>query len=101
MIQEFYNMNKKFYKEIEQEFGVFGFGKYEWESLHLCYLVYYMTQYAIQNRECFSRIDSVDVVNPAFEKVFKTFRNFKNLKTKILIALNIKREKTHLKLSRC
>ena len=53
MIQEFYNMNKKFYKEIEQEFGVFGFGKYEWDSLYLCYLVYYMTQYAIQNRECF------------------------------------------------
>ena len=29
------------------------------------------------------------------------FRNFKNFKTKILIALNIRRKKTHLKLSRC
>ena len=29
------------------------------------------------------------------------FKNFKNFKTKILIALNIRREKNHLKLSRC
>ena len=53
MIQKFYNMNKKFYEEIEQEFEVFGFGKYEWLSLHLRYLIYYLTKYDIQNRECF------------------------------------------------
>ena len=29
------------------------------------------------------------------------FRNFENFKTKILIALNIRRKKSHLKLSRC
>ena len=54
MMQEFYNMNKKFYKEIEQEFGAFSFGKYEWLSLHLRYLIYYISKYDIQNRECFT-----------------------------------------------
>ena len=54
MIQEFYEMNEKFYKDIEQEFGAFKFGKYEWLSLHLRYLVYYMTKHDIQNRECFT-----------------------------------------------
>ena len=29
------------------------------------------------------------------------FRNFKNFKTKIFIALNIRRKKSHLKLSCC
>ena len=29
------------------------------------------------------------------------FRNFENFKTKIFIALNIRRKKSHLKLSRC
>ena len=54
MIQDFYKMNKEFYREIEQEFGVYRFGKYEWLILHLRYLVYYMTKYDIQNRECFT-----------------------------------------------
>ena len=53
-MQDSYNMNKKFYKEIEQELEVFQFGKYEWLSLHLRYLIYYMTKYEIQNRECFT-----------------------------------------------
>ena len=39
-MQEFYKMNKEFYEEIEQEFGAFCFGKYEWLSLHLRYLIY-------------------------------------------------------------
>ena len=30
-----------------------------------------------------------------------SFRNFENFKTKIFIALNIRRKKSHLKLSRC
>ena len=54
MIHEFYEMNKKFYKEIEQEFEALQFGKYEWLSLHLRYLVYYMNKYEIHNRECFT-----------------------------------------------
>ena len=54
MIQEFYEMNKEFYQRIEQEFGVYKFGKYEWLSLHLRYLIYYMTKYDIHNRECFT-----------------------------------------------
>ena len=53
-LQEFYEMNQEFYQKIEQEFGSFRFGKYEWISLHLRYLLYYMTKYAIQNRECFT-----------------------------------------------
>ena len=53
-MREFYEMNKKFYEEIEQEFGAFRFGQHEWESLHLRYLLYYVTKYDIQDRECFT-----------------------------------------------
>ena len=54
MMQELYEVNKKFYKDIEQEFGVFRFGKYEWESLHLRYLIYYLTKYEIHSRKSFT-----------------------------------------------
>ena len=54
--------------------------------------------------------EAISCVNPIFQTVFKTFlkdkdnafsfRNFENFKTRILIALNIKKEKTKLVLSR-
>ena len=52
-IQVFYEENKSFYEQLELEFRD-KFEKYEWESLHLRYLIYYMTKYDIQTKECFT-----------------------------------------------
>ena len=53
-IQVFYEVNKTFYEKLESEFKEFRFEKYEWESLHLRYLVYYVTKYDIHSPECFT-----------------------------------------------
>ena len=52
-IQVFYEENRSFYEQLELEFRD-KFEKYEWESLHLRYLVYYVTKYDIHSPECFT-----------------------------------------------
>lgn len=54
MIKQIYQQYQAFYKEIEQIYSKYLQSPFEWESLHLRYLLYYMVRYHILDTECFN-----------------------------------------------
>lgn len=53
-IQELYQKHKHFYQTLELTFADLGWETFEWECLHLRYLLFYLYRYDIQHTDFFT-----------------------------------------------
>ncbi|KXT73921.1 Competence positive regulator ComW [Streptococcus sp. DD10] len=54
MIEEVYTEYREFYSTLEVAYGYLKLDRYEWESMHLRYFIYYLRKYDIQSMEYFT-----------------------------------------------
>lgn len=53
-ISDIYKGFRGFYQSIEEDYSDFHTGTFEWETLHLRYLIYYLLRYGIQDMQYFT-----------------------------------------------
>ena len=53
MLQSIYDQMMDFYRNIEEEYGMFLGDNFDWEHFHFKFLIYYLVQYDICRRRDF------------------------------------------------
>ena len=53
MLQSIYDQMMDFYRNIEEEYGMFFGDNFDWEYFHFKFLIYYLVRYGIGDRRDF------------------------------------------------